>query len=205
MRMLPLACRSTGLAASVIACLAWLACTSETPRFYALQPLVDPTPVGAYSDLGVAIGPVNLPRYLDEPQIATRKSGSRVQYRDLDRWAGGSLESEVLRILGENIALLLGSDRVVVYPLTGPFPIRYRVRVDIEHFDGRRGDSVDLRAKWVLVVPGQGDALAVEVVRLQEPLPSKKTRMLVAAHGKLLGDLSRQIAIRIVEFEAAPQ
>lgn len=174
---------------------------SPEPRFYALQTLEDPTPVAELPGLGIAIGPVNLPRYLDEPRIVTRKHESRVEYREYDRWAGGSLESEMLRVLGENLGLLLGTDRVVVYPLRGPFPIKYTVRLDVERFDGRRGDSVDLRTRWVVTAAGQDDALAVEITELTAPLEETKTRRLVEAHGKLLGELSRVIAERVAALE----
>jgi len=191
---------AVALAAFALACAG-----SPDPRFYALQPLESPEKVASLPGLGVAIGPVNLPRYLDEPRIVTRKDESRVEYRDYDRWAGGSLESEVLRTLGENLGLLLGTDRVVVYPLRGPFPIRYTVRLDVERFDGRRGDGVDLRARWVISSSERPDAVAVEISDFAEPIDGGKTRALVEAHGALLGRLSHAIAERIARLEEARQ
>lgn len=186
------------LAATALGCLG----TSPTPRFYALQPIeMDAGAEDRDGDLAIAVGPLHVPRYLQNPQIVSRKGSSEVEYDDQHRWAG-SLESESLRVLGENLGLLLGTDRVVVYPLVGPFPMRYRVRLDVERFDGRRGDAVEMRVRWVVVDAASGEALAVELSNLRVPTGSKSIDALVEAHGKLLEELSRQIAARIQELES---
>ena len=184
------------LAASVaLGCLG----TSPTPRFYALQPIeMEATGDG---DLAIAVGPLHMPRYLQSPQIVTRKGESRVEYKELHRWAG-SLESESLRVIGVNLGLLLGTHRVVVYPLAGPFPMKYRVRLDIERFDGRRGVAVEMRVRWVVVDAAGGEVLVVELSNLHAPLDSKSIDDLVEAHSEVLEDLSRKIADRIAELES---
>ena len=176
--------------------------TSPTPRFYALQP-IEVEAAGA-GDLAIAVGPLHVPRYLQRPQIVSRKGESRVVYKELHRWAG-SLESESLRVIGENVGLLLGTQRVVVYPLAGPFPMKYRVRLDVERFDGRRGDAVEMRVRWVVVDAVGGEARAVELSNLRAPLDSKSIDDLVEAHSKVLEDLSRKIADRIAELESGSE
>lgn len=172
---------------------------SPTPRFYALQPI--DVEAASASDLALAVGPLHLPRYLQTPQIVTRAGESRVEYEELHRWAG-SLESESLRVVGENLALLLGSQRVVVYPLTGPFPLKYRVRLDVERFDGRPGDAVTMRVRWVVVDAAAGEVLAVGLANLRAPVEASGVDGLVDAHSQVLEDLSREIAARIAELES---
>lgn len=185
-------------ASAVLGCLG----VSPTPRFYALQP-IEMEAAGA-GDLALSVGPLHMPRYLQTPQIVTRRGESRVEYAELHRWAG-SLESECLRVIGENLALLLGSQRVVVYPLAGPFPLKYRVRFDLERFDGRLGDVVAMRVRWVVVDVNRGGVLAVGLSNLSAPVAARSVDDLVGAHSKVLEDLSREIAGRIAELESGSE
>jgi hypothetical protein len=177
--------------------------SSPDPRFYALPSLAEAPLAGPHADLGIGVGPIHLPRYLQRPQIVTRSGDSRVDYDELNRWAG-SLESETLRVLGENLGILLGTDRVVVYPLAAPFPTRYRVRFQVERFDGRPGESLDLRARWIISSTAFGEeALAVEMSDLREKLDSSSMDELVRGHGRALGELARRIADRVIALEQA--
>ena len=176
--------------------------SSPTPRFYALQPIE--TESAPASDLALAVGPLHLPRYLQNPQIVTRKGESEVEYEQMHRWAG-SLESQTLTVIGENLATLLGTERVIVYPLAGPFPLKYRVRLDVERFDGQQGVAVELRVRWVVVDAASGDVLAVDLTSLRSPLGSKRVADLVDAQSQSLGALSREIAARIRDLESGTQ
>jgi len=61
------------------------------------------------------VGPVELPEYLDRPQIMTCESRNELQFAEFDRWAG-SLEKAFSRVLAVNLSILLSTDRVAVYP-----------------------------------------------------------------------------------------
>jgi uncharacterized lipoprotein YmbA len=181
----------------------WLiACgSSPTPRFYAINAIAAEGDPDSSGGLGIAVGPVSIPRYLQRPQIVTRKGGSRLRYDEFNRW-GGSLESEVLRVLGENLAHLLRTDRIIVYPQQATFPAAYRVRVDFERFEGTPGEALELRARWVVLPGGGGDAIAVQLTTVREPLDGSSTSELVRAHGAALEALSREIAERIGSLSA---
>ena len=185
---------AAGLATIALAC-----GTSPTPRFYALTAI--DVEAAAASELGVSVGPINIPRYLQRPQIVSRKGDSRLVYDEFNRW-GGSLEHEILRIMGENLGALLGTERIIVYPRRAPFPTRYGVRLDFERFDGQRGKELVLKVRWVILPGDGGDALAVEVTALREPLDGSGVRELVRAHSATLAELSRIIASRIETLEA---
>ncbi|MCH8947928.1 MAG: membrane integrity-associated transporter subunit PqiC [Acidobacteria bacterium] len=62
----------------------------------------------------LGVGPVHLPSYLERTTIVTRRE-NQLSYNGMQRWAG-SLESEFLQALGANLARMLGSHRVAVYP-----------------------------------------------------------------------------------------
>ena len=175
--------------------------TSPDPRFYTLNAFA--TAEAAAGDalpLGIGVGPIHLPRYLQRPQIVTRRGDHRLEYHELRRW-GGSLESETLRVLGVNLSALLATDRVAVYPLQGGFPLKYRVRMDVEQFDGELKGEMRLRVRWVISPGAGGDALAVGYSDLRQPVGSGRYEDLAQAHGELLLTFSHELAKRIRELE----
>jgi uncharacterized lipoprotein YmbA len=188
------------LGASALGLLILAGCLGRSPQttFYMLTPLPPDASVASAAPGGgraLGVGPARLPRYLDRPQIVTRR-GSQLSYDELHRWAG-SLESELLRVLGANLALLLGTERVAVYPAEPRFPDAIHVVLEVDRFDGERGEAVTLQARWILTAEGRGEPLAVGTSTLSEPVRSRRSEDLVAAHSAALAALSREIAERI--------
>ena len=91
--------------------------SSPSSKFYQLNPVQNKTSVtgDVSSDQSqvIAIGPVRIPDYLDRPQIVTRSGKNELKLSEFDRWAG-SLESDVNRVLVEDISSLLPADRFSV-------------------------------------------------------------------------------------------
>ena len=139
---------------------------------------------------------MSLPRYLDQPQLLTRAAGSQLAYDELHRWAGG-FESNVLRALGDNLSALLGTKRVVVYPAEAPFPLAYRVTLDISRFDGRPGADLILRARWIVRDESREKGPWSEESEIRQLLPNGDVQSLVAAHDAALAALANEIAARI--------
>jgi len=153
-------------------------------------------------ELAVGVGPVDLPGYLDRQQIVTRPGGSRVRYDEFNRWVG-MLDSEIPRALGNNLRVLLASDRIVAYPTIANFPLDYRVTVEIERFDAERGGEALLVARFIIQSGEGGDALSVERSDLRREVESRSYSDLAAAHSELLADLSRAIAAKIRAIDQA--
>ena len=99
----------------------------------------------------IAVGPVHLPGYLDRPQIVTRAGKNELRLSEFDRWAG-SLDSDVTRVLVEDISGLLPADHFSVVSwipyLESQVPASYRVEVIVDRFEGTLGDAVLLKAQW---------------------------------------------------------
>lgn len=184
----------------VLVALAGTGCLGRTPnvRYYALASLPDATPAGtrAATGLAVEVGPLTLPRPLERPQIVRRAADSELEYDEFHRWAA-SLDSELLRVLGDDLGTLLGSSRVVVYPADAPFPLDYRVRIDVQQLDGALGGEVVLRARWVVAPGAGGEAVAAEQTTVREPTEGVDHATFVAAHGRAVGALARAIADRL--------
>jgi uncharacterized lipoprotein YmbA len=175
---------------------------SPRPEFYNLTATaVGGTPVAALPELGIAVGALEFPRYLDRPEIMTRDGANRLVPAPAQRW-GGSLRSEVQRVLADDLAALLGTPRVAVYPVEPRFPTAWRVLLDVRAFEGVPGESVVLRARWIVASAADGRAVAIEESVVERKPASASWSDYAAAHSEALGVLTREIAERIAALPA---
>ena len=180
-------------------------CASSQPsKFYQLNPVQNQTAsivdVPSSQNVIIVVGPVRIPDYLDRPQIVTRSGKNELKLSEFDRWAG-SLESDISRVLVEDVSSLLPADGLSVvrwapYPETRA-PASYRIEVLVDRFEGKLGDSVLLKAQW-RVFGSDGSLLLSKESRLKEPISGSSYDALVAAMSSALGKLSLAIAEGLV-------
>ncbi|QNT69973.1 PqiC family protein [Defluviicoccus vanus] len=153
----------------------------------------------------VAIGPVNLPDYLDRPQIVIRTSAYAMSLSSFDQWAG-PLTDMLPRVLVEDMAQRSPSDRVVSFPeVSGP-SFDYRIAVSINRFDVDTSGLATLVAHWQIYGQQGTQALLVTDDTLRQQATSSSYEAYVAALSATLGDLSdRMIAGLGVVRGAAPR
>src|SRR5215475_10337458 len=139
-----------------VALLVLSGCLGTTPpmHFYLIPPLTSgdtASPVSAgQRDLTLAVGPVTVPPYLDRPQIVTRTSRAKLTLADFEQWAG-PLTDTIARVLSEDLALLIPTERVVLYPWPRTIDPDYQVSVEVLQFDRGPGNQVVLAARWNLL------------------------------------------------------
>ncbi len=173
------------------------ACAGNAPvRFYTLSPLpAPPSPAPAeHGTTGpiIGVGPVVLPDYLNRPQIVTRKGQNVIAISDDHHWAG-ELRNTFTRVLVENLAVLLPTNRIATYPWGKSVPVRYQATVNVMRFDGRLGESVTLNARWFLFNARKKTLLAKRAT-ISKPVKGSTYTALASAQSKALADLSREIA-----------
>ncbi len=179
-----------------------LAGCSTTPavRYYTLNPSPemqrDISESVSGDTLAIGVGPVEFPKFLDRPQIVTRKSQHRVEVSEFHRWAG-SFSEDFLRVLSRNISVLLPADRVAVYPWTDQFSPTYRIQLTVEQFDGRFGGDVLLNVTWSVWNQKDTNELVMKHTRIKEPVSAEDYESLVAAQSRAIATLSRDIAMAI--------
>ena len=172
---------------------------SSTPavRYYTLNPFSDMQPDSSQvvpgTPLGIGVGPVEFPRFLDRPQIVTRKSQHRVAVSEFHRWAG-SFSEDFLRVLAKNISMLLPADRVAAYPWTDPFSPTFRIPLIVEQFDGRFGGHVVLNVTWSVWNQKDASEPVMKHTRIEEPISGDDYEALVAAQSRAIAALSQEIA-----------
>ncbi|MCX5864129.1 MAG: PqiC family protein [Deltaproteobacteria bacterium] len=141
----------------------------------------------------IGIGPVRLPEYLDRPQIVARQSATRLQLADSHRWAE-PLGENILRVLGENLSALLGTERILLYPWSSPRATDYQLLVEILHFENESDGAARLVALWS--VKGEDGAIVLPERRssLRISATSQNQEGLVVALNEALGGFCREIA-----------
>ncbi len=177
---------------------------SPRPLFYTLSEAAGVAagpPIATLPELGLVVGPIEFPRYLDRPEIVSRDGANQLVLADAHRW-GGSLRNDILRVVGDDLGRLLGTPRVAVYPTEPRFPASYRILLDIREFEGVRGQGVVLRVRWTIAAVPDGHAVFVAESRFEQAVASASVADTVAAESALLGSLIRQIAERLVSLSA---
>ena len=194
--------------ASVIIGLSLLAqagCASSKPsRYYLLSALSPAESAKEDQGMSVGIGPIELPEYLDRPQIVTRGSQNRLYLGEFDRWAE-PLEQNFARVLAENLAALLSTDDVVQYPWKRSARIDCQIIVTVSRFDATRGGDTFLHVRWSVRDSDGHTIVPPRTSRIAEPAGSPDYEAIVQAGSRALEQLSRQIAGVLQEIEPMPK
>ena len=188
--------------ALAVAVILLLGCAGTSPpvEFYTLSSVTglqhEPHagPVG--QNIAIGVGPVEIPTFLDRPQIVTRTSANRIEVSEFHRW-GGSLHADFLRVLADNLSIILGTDRVAVYPWGDQFGPTYRIALDLGKFEGRLGECVQLDVTWTVTGRQAKETLLVKKATIREPVATEDYEALVAAKSRALATLSREMAEEI--------
>jgi uncharacterized protein len=197
-------CRRRLACAALVAALAagCLGGPTPEPQYFTLTGIApsDGAPVAERPELGLVLGQIDLPRYLDRAELVTRTGDHGLRVWNLVRW-GGSLRTDVARVVSDDLSRLLGTTRIAVYPGEARFPVSYRVLVELLELGSAPGHPVVLRARWTIAGP-DGLALAVGATSLEQPPASGSWAHYVAAHRTALGAVTREIAQRIADLPA---
>lgn len=173
------------------------ACTTSDPsRFYVLAPDESPAPAGvsaAPSLRAIAVGPVEVPKYADRSEIVSFASATRLDLAEFDRW-GEPLADNIARVVAENLARMLPSDRVVVYSGRRTLPFRYQVSIDVYRFDIEPSGKTTLSASWGVQSTDGRAAVASRRFARSEDAGSSAIEAKVAAMSRAVAELSREIA-----------
>jgi len=184
-----------------IAIIFWLSGCAQSPeaRFYTLTPLaqqeVQAQPA-ATSAVSVNIMPVEIPDYLNRPQIVTRSGQNELQLAEFDRWAG-SLPDNIAEVMAENLSQLLASDKVLARSWGRYEKTNYTLMLRITRLDCVPGVTVTMRAQWALSTPPDGASVATRVSTYSEKLQNARYDTAVSAVSTLLGRISKEIAMEI--------
>jgi hypothetical protein len=183
--------------------------TTRPSNFYQLDEPAATRLSGLERGIAIGVGPVNVPPYLDRPQIVVRGAGHKLELSEFNRWAE-PLTDSISRVIIVSLSNKLESTRVYQIPRSNKtIPLEFRVEIDIARFDGMLGGNALLVARWTLY--GQAEtALVTKVSIISEPLGAEGSESskasgevnfesLIAAQNRTLQRLSQEIVDAINE------
>jgi uncharacterized protein len=187
-------------------------CSFMAPRpdltqYFVLSPVADGGASSATtastvstSRLSIGIGPIKFPDYLKRPWVVTRVASNRLVVSDFKRWAE-PLDRNFESVLAQNLAQMLGTNKIVTYPWYADAHVNYQVKVLVSRFETSEDGGSQLSAVWVIVNGQDGSEMASGQSSANAPVQAGDDGP-SAALSRDLADLSRQIADRIAQLNA---
>ena len=173
---------------------------AEDPiRYFLLHPMAEAGEARAETpeDLRLGIAPVVVPNYLTKPWIVVRTSRTEIRYSDYDKWAE-NVDKGVQRVLAENLALLLHTDRVRLNSWKGAHEDLV-LHLTLQRLEVDEEGQVVLEALWQ--ISGRRAASGRQVVVLSGPAPAADPSGAVVTMSQAVAELSRTIAQAIQELD----
>jgi len=181
----------------------WSCAHTESARFYVLNSLP-----GVHSEntmkenpakVVLGIGPIKLPEYLDRPQIMSRSGGNELEYTEFHQWAE-PLKDNFARVLGENLSVLIPTNRIYFFPWKRSAGIDFQLEVDVIRFEGSlEGDSF-FTVRWTLYGKDRSQPLLLEKSTFRQTPAGKDYEAMVSALNQTLEQFSRVVAKAIHSF-----
>ncbi|MGH7898964.1 MAG: PqiC family protein [Candidatus Binatia bacterium] len=185
-----------GLALAAASACTILAPRDDPSRFFTITPIVaDEAPTRSGRPLALGVGPINLPRHLDRPEMVTRVGANEVHPAKFDYWAG-SLQRQFESALAQNLQSLLGAEQLYTYPWYPGSKLDYTVEVDVREFERHADGQAHLAARWRIRQPADGRVVRTGQSKLARAATADPATT-AAALSALLGDLTREIAAGI--------
>jgi uncharacterized protein len=194
---LPFAALAICLIAAASGC-SVLAPQPDTSRFFVLTPLAATDHAAAPSPRVIrtlGLGPISFPSYLDRSEVVTRVTPNQVKISNTDFWAAPP-EDMFTHVLSENLANLLGTEQILLYPWYRTFRPDYAVAVDVDRFESN-GTTALLRARWTIRRTREDRLVYTGKAAISEPAASAEPEAQASALSRTLNELSEKIAASI--------
>lgn len=166
---------------------------NDPTKFYLLRLDSHSAPHGGGAKVSIGVGPIDLPPYLDRPQIVTQTAGNELSISEFNRWVE-PLQDNFTRVLANDLGLLLDTDQVFVFPWGASISPEYQVKVDVTSFIGELGGESSLVARWSIISDGGTKVLLTRRSQLRAMSSNASYDALVTALNETVTKLSREIA-----------
>jgi uncharacterized lipoprotein YmbA len=157
--------------------------------------------IASHPEVRLGIGPITIPDSLKRSQVATRQHGNQYKFDEFNRWAG-VLEKDVTSVMGDNLGILLGVEKMGFFPWMHHFNPTYRVMVDIQRLDGALDGEAVLSVRWAVADTEGKEFLAGGKDDFRQPLEEATYAALIKAESQLVAELSKKIAGEIDKLAA---
>jgi len=161
--------------------------------FLTMEQLGETQAIASLSEVKLGVGPVTIPDSLKRSQVASRSHGNQYAFDEFNRWAG-ILEKDLTSVLGDNLGVLLGVEKVGFFPWMHHFKPTYRIEVVIVRLDGALDGEAVLSARWAVSDTDGNEFLAGGKSDYRQSLDDASYAALIKAESQLIASLSREIA-----------
>jgi uncharacterized protein len=192
-------------ACAIVAGCSVLSPQPDRSEFFILTPVSDsagmaarPASTSPDSQLTIGVGPVDFPDYLRRLQVVTRVAPNRIDLSEERRWAE-PLDKNFVRVLSENLAALLDTQRIEKYPWSLRTKVDYQVEINVQRFETTSDGQTQLLASWIIREGQRSKILYASQTTTGSPAgPDGVSES--AALSSDLATLSKEIASRITEL-----
>jgi uncharacterized lipoprotein YmbA len=126
---------------------------------------------------------------------------NQVRLEEFNRWAA-PLQSNIARVVADNLVLMLGTARVTLSPQTLSADAEYRAAIEVQSFESAPGEAAMLDAVWTVRRTKDGKAETGRTT-VREMAQEKGYDALAAAHSRALARLSEDIAAALRALDRA--
>jgi uncharacterized lipoprotein YmbA len=177
----------------------------DRSKLFILSPVSDsagaaakPASTSPDSQLTIGVGPIGFPDYLRRPEVVTRVAPNRIDLSDERRWAE-PLDRNFTRVLSENLATLLDTQRIEKYPWSLSTKVDYQIEVEVQRFETTSDGQSQLIASWI-IRDGQSNKILYASKTIAEAPAGTDEVSASSALSNDLATLSKEIASRVNEF-----
>ena len=176
-------------------------CTSSpSPKFYVLGvESADFQKERSSKCVVLGVGPVEIPSYLDRPELVFRIGPNEVQPADFHRWAE-PLRQGIARVVADSISKAICVARVEYYPWRTYLSVDFQVSMRVRRFEGHPGREVELLLDWSLLGSDGKRPIKQGSMELRESWTSTNPEEMVSAQSRLLDVAGRRLAEEILAF-----
>ena len=170
--------------------------SSPDPRFYALEAGGKKEPVEKIdipADTIIGVGPINIPEYQNRPQIVTQNADNIITFAEFDRW-GEPLDLAILRLISENLRVIMPNAVIETYPWEGAIPVKYKVIVNVIQLISDLENDMYFAAQWSIIEVKNNKMVLTKKIEFTESITSQDYSGLVKTLSAACFSLSKQIA-----------
>ncbi|MBF0461509.1 MAG: membrane integrity-associated transporter subunit PqiC [Magnetococcales bacterium] len=181
------------------------ACLGGSPpvRYFLLTPMAKAATPATSSGVDkplLVVEPVEIPPYLNRPQIVTRSSENHLDLAQSELW-GDNLRENISRVLLENLSALLGTDRIASPTSLPQERPALRIVTQVSQFERGADGRIVLRVRWRLVSNQTGKTLAVQQGQfVSEPVEADNYEGIATSMSGLLLQWSQEMAGEIAGY-----
>jgi uncharacterized protein len=152
------------------------------------------------SSLAVGLGPIELPEYLDRPELVIRTSANGLDLSGTYRWAE-PVGDNFRHVLANDLTGLLGTTNIKQFPWYPGTHLDFIVRVAIQRFEADTSRRAELVAHWDLRGSQADQVLATGDARVTHSSSSLTGDAIASALSNDVAELAQQIASAIIQVQ----